>query len=128
MRMGARGGIWQVEYRSNYLAFLRMKARVGIEIDVVDNDASGEPRGSESTNSTLSGHWITRLAAWWRVEKLDETGPPSAADGKFELIKDVCQRFEPRQPWLPVRDDQVAQQPNQRPAVVLGQVKGAFCL
>jgi len=55
MRMGARGGIWQVEYRSNYLAFLRMKARVGIEIDVVDNDASGEPRGSESTNSTHCG-------------------------------------------------------------------------
>ena len=36
--------------------------------------------------------------------------PPSAADGKFELIKDHSQRFEPRQPWLPVGGDRLAQQ------------------
>lgn len=32
----------RAEYLSNYLAFLHIKARIGIEIDVIDNDASGQ--------------------------------------------------------------------------------------
>jgi hypothetical protein len=48
----------------------------------------------------------------------------AAADGKFELLKDHSQGFEPWQQRLPLRGDYVAQQPNQRAAIVLGQVEG----
>jgi cysteine desulfurase / selenocysteine lyase len=41
-RAGDRVVTAQAEYLSNYLAFLQIKTRAGIEIDVVGNDASGQ--------------------------------------------------------------------------------------
>ena len=53
---------------------------------------------------TKSNHRVCEIFtsdAPWRVEKFDDDGGlPSAADGKFELLKDHSQRFELQQQWL----------------------------
>jgi len=63
-----------------------------------------------------------------RFEKFDQDGglrQPPTANSSFS--RNLSQGFQPWQQWLPVGGDCVAQKPNQRPAIVLGQLEGAFC-
>jgi hypothetical protein len=75
---------------------------------------------------TAAGVSNRDLGNTWRFPEVMLRQIPSPT-ANSSLSRITFKRFEGRRQWLPVGSDCVAQQLNQRPAIVLGQVEGTFC-